>query len=155
MRRFRKRSEFAEFTWREPKRWQWRIKFFASICLLAFMVGLMLGQLIHGRPDGLARLQSIETLNDGLLLCFSRAVGVAELNEQGFYGLYVQGVKLEPATGSLQLDGHQVRWSLQPEQSRARLSLLSLPAISGHWQGSDQGCIRVHLRLVQGSDLPD
>lgn len=150
MRGFRKQSRDAEFTWREPKRWQWRIKFFASLCLFGFMVGLMLGQLIHGRPDGLARLKKLEQLDEGLLLCFSRAVGVAEVSEQGLYALYLQGVKLEPAAGSLLVQGHQVRWALQPEQSQARLSLVSLPALKGNWQGTEKGCIQLRVELAQG-----
>ncbi|MBS7326888.1 MAG: hypothetical protein KIG85_09795 [Thiopseudomonas sp.] len=149
MRRFRKQTESAEFTWREPPRLKWRIKYFASICLFAFMGGLILGTLLKDPPVKPQLLQA-RVQGDALQLCFSSLPKAVVMSQQGAYAMLF-AVEPSPAQqGVLHwANGQHARWHLQPRENGMQLGVVALQALEGSWSvnEADNRCVDVRVRL--------
>lgn len=110
---------------------------------------MIIGQQVNGRPDWRVRLTTLEPLPDGLQLCFSGTVGVAEVRGQGLYGLHIQGARGKDQAGALTLaEGQQVNWKLLAEEDRLQLSFVALQPVQGRWQVADERCVQVVLNVT-------
>lgn len=153
MRHVRKQTESAEFTWHKPPRLKWRIQFFASICLFAFMGGLMLGKLVRDEPVTPQLLQ-VAAEGAALQLCFSRLPRAGLVDGQGAYAMLLAVEPVAEQQGWLELpDGQRARWRLEPRQDGMQLGVVGLRAVRGEWSVvSGTQCIRIAIRMQPAAD---
>lgn len=121
-----------------------RRRFFASLVLIGFLVGLMLGRLDTPEP---VRLQRIEPTEDGLRLVFD---GEPEVRQQqdvdGAFALLL-AAEASGRSGELQLAGMPVRWRLQPGETGLLLHFVATRPLQGRWrlEGDRDQALRVAL----------
>lgn len=121
------------------------LKFLASLCLLGFLVGLMLGDVLK-KPQQPAtnQLLHLEEIQDGIRLCFNRLPEVRSGSEQGFYWLGFVSVQGKAATGGLNLPGQgRIKWQLEQRPEGLLLGFAALQPLQGSWQAGTSSCIDV------------
>ncbi len=129
---------------------QWRIKFFASLCLLAFLAGLMLGKLLKPDPAQPARLLQVDMLGPELDLCFSRLPKAAVIDEDGVFAMLFAVEQAEARQGILSLpEGDAASWRLTPRSDGMQLGIVSLQPLQGRWErvAGMKSCIRVSVSV--------
>lgn len=139
----------ADSTLPELPRRQLRLKFFASLCLVAFLLGLMLGDVFKTQPVRIHnQLIQITVQEQGLKLCFGAVPQVRSGQTQGMYWLSFEQVLGTPASGQLLLSDNEERvsWRVTPQQEGLQLGLVALQPLQGAWQQlEEQPCIAVQV----------
>lgn len=125
----------------------WRRKFFASICLFAFMAGLMLGAVFKPKPEKVPELLQVRTLESALELCFSRLPRAAVPESPGMFVMLLAVAETAEQRGSLRLAGGQrAGWRLESRPGGMQLGVVGLQPLHGSWgalAGSE--CIRIDI----------
>lgn len=144
----------ANSTWESLPRRQLLLKFFASIALIAFLVGMMLGRLVNPPvpPEFPNRVEQLQRYTDGLAVCLKRATQVQVNQQQGAYQLVFMSTSGSPAQGEIQLADQQViRWRVQPEAEAVRVVFAGVQPIVGQWypRSTDQHwCADIRIQLA-------
>lgn len=128
--------------------WRWRIKFFASVCLFAFMLGLMLGTLLKPDQAGQAQLLSVAAEGAELQLCFSQLPKAAVSNQDGAFVMLLAVAPVDAQEGTLVLAaGQTVSWRLAPRSDGMQLGVVGLEPVQGQWsQEPGSACIRIAVQ---------
>ena len=126
----------ANSIWESPPRRQWILKFFGSLMLLGFLVGLMLGRFFHpdAQPQFANRIVQLQTYADGLGVCLRRSAQVQAVDQQGAYQLLIMGARGQSAQGEIVLlSGELVRWRVEPQDAHVRVVFVGLKPVVGQW----------------------
>ena len=140
-----------------PRR-QLLLKFLASLMLLGFLVGLMLGQLQQPQETYIAknRVEQLIRYADGLRVCLHEPSLIQAASIQGSYQLLLTRTAGQPARGELTLANDQpVRWQLKPQNNAMQLSFVGLQPLVGQWQeqaSAEHWCIDIKLSLDASSE---
>lgn len=123
--------------WRRPL---W-IRFLASLALLGFLVGLMIGRL----TDSPARLLEVQPLEQGLALYFDHRPKLQEQWHEGTFSLLIDAWGV-PQKGQVRVQDALVNWRLNPlvqTQLKQQLSLgfVAVRPLQARWsqQEVEQG----------------
>ncbi len=134
---------------------QWRIKFFASLCLLGFMGGLMLGKVLRPEPS-LPHLLHIKPQGAALQLCFTQLPQAAVITETGAFVMLLAVEAVDEQTGRLILaEGESVSWQLTPRRDGMQLGVVGLQPLQAVWEKDtdNPGCILIQVRSAAGTVL--
>lgn len=133
------------------------MKFFASLVLLGFLLGLMIGRALEPErvPAPVNHVQQVQTYQDGLALCLARPAQVQATVAHGAYQLVFQNTVGQSAQGELFLaQGEPVRWRLVSQEREARLVFIGLQPVLGRWQPRStdtQWCVDIQISLLDPS----
>lgn len=117
----------------------------ASVALLAFLVGLMLGRLFDPAP---LRIEGAEPWSDGLLIDFNREPEVLVEHFDGALAYRFENSFGREREGRIQLQGNPVNWRIQRDGRDLLLILVAARPMGGEWRGGDEdGRWRVRLAL--------
>lgn len=145
-------------TWESPPRRQWIFKFFASLALLAFLVGMMLGRLFNPAavPQYRNSVVQVQSYANGLGVCLKRPAQVQISYQQGAYQLALLDVYGQAAQGEIMLAEQQpVRWYITPENGFVRVVLVGLQPLIGQWSprsSEQQWCADIQIGSVAASN---
>lgn len=145
-------------TWESPPRRQWIFKFFASLALLAFLVGMMLGRLFNPAavPQYRNSVVQVQSYANGLGVCLKRPAQVQISYQQGAYQLALLDVYGQAAQGEIMLAEQQpVRWYITPENGFVRVVLVGLQPLIGQWSprsSEQQWCADIQIGPVAASN---
>ena len=132
--------------------WKWRIKYFASLCLFAFMGGLILGKVFKSAPE-IPRLLHVKPLDSSLQLCFTRLPRVAVITEDGAFVMLLSVQPADEETGRLVLSGGDLAsWHLVPRNDGMQLGVIGLQPVRAGWEkdADSPGCILLHIEPETG-----
>ena len=137
-----------------PHREQWQIKFFASLALFGFLVGMMIGRVLEGpqQPEFSKRVAQIQSFANGLGVCLTSPVQVQARAEQGAYQLLLLNAWGQTAQGELSMAGENpVRWTLQSVDDTVQITFIGLRALDGQWRPrlTDEGYWCADIELSQ------
>lgn len=117
----------------------------ASLALLAFLLGSLLGRLFEPAP---LRIEGAEPLAAGLQVWFNREPQALEEHLQGALSYRFVDAYGRERQGRLDLGGTPVNWRIQREGRDLRLLLVATRPLGGEWRGADvDGRWRVRLTL--------
>lgn len=145
-------------TWESLPRRQLVLKFFASLVLLGFLVGMMLGRLFNPAvlPLYANQIVQLQTYADGLGVCLTRAAQVQASHQQGAYQLLLLDTRGQAAQDELILAKNAlVRWRLEPQENHINIVFIGLQALAGQWhqrRSDGHWCIDIQIRLAEGAD---
>ncbi|ERI53334.1 hypothetical protein EA796_18595 [Pseudomonas sp. AOB-7] len=122
-----------------------RWRFMASLALLAFLLGSMLGRLFEPAP---LRIEDAEPWAAGLQVWFNREPEALAEHVQGALSYRFVDAYGRERQGRLDLDGTPVNWRIQREGRDLRLMLVAARPLGGEWRGAEvDGRWRVRLTL--------
>lgn len=145
-------------TWESPPRRQWIFKFFASLALLAFLVGMMLGRLFNPAavPQYRNSVVQVQSYANGLGVCLKRAAQVQMSYQQGAYQLALLDAYAQAAQGEIMLAEQQlVRWYITPEDGFVRVVFVGLQPLRGQWSqrsSEQQWCADIQIESAVDSN---
>ena len=146
----------ADSTWELPPRRQWILKFLASLALLGFLVGLMIGRVVEPPPalQPYNRLLQLQSYADGLAVCFAQTITPQVRHEQGAYYLWFADTQGRNAQGEFVLPlGQLVQWQVESRDTGVQVVFVGLQALQGQWsvrQDQQQWC--TDIRISAASD---
>lgn len=144
----------ANSTWESPPRRQWILKFFGSLMLLGFLVGLMLGRFFHpaAQPQFANRIMQLQSYADGLGVCLRRSTQVQASDQQGAYQLLLMNARGQPAQGEIVLSGGElVRWRVEQQDAQVRVVFVGLKPVVGQWHQRTTDahwCADIHISVA-------
>lgn len=141
-----------------PRR-QLLLKFVASIILVGFLLGLMLGRIFAPQPlpQRSPSIVQLQTYADGLAVCLSQSAQIQEHNQQGIYQLVLLDTQGQSAQGEIILTGNKpVRWRVEPQDSSVRIVFIGLQPVFGHWRqriAEEHWCADIQISVSDHADL--
>lgn len=137
-----------------PRR-QLLLKFLASLILVGFLLGLMLGKVLHPTP-AVTKPNTVEQLlsySEGLSLCLQEPAQLQEITTQGMYQLLLINTVGRAARGELELARDQrITWRLEPHDGYMQIAFVGLKPILGQWYvrtTPEHWCVDVKIRSEQ------
>ncbi len=124
-------------TWEALPRRPLLLKFLASLVLFGFLLGLMLGQLLHPtKPiNDTNPVVQLLTYADGLGVCLKAPTQVQTAHTQGVYQLWFADSSGRDARGEIILaEGPRITWRLEQQASGLLVTFIGLQAVQGQWQ---------------------
>ena len=117
----------------------------ASLALLAFLLGMMLGRLFEPAP---LRIEAGEPWADGLQIWFNREPQALAEHSQGTLVYRFVNAYGRERHGRLDLGGTPVNWRIERDGRDLRLVLVATRPLGGQWRGAKvDGRWRVRLTL--------
>ncbi|MBU3059207.1 hypothetical protein [Pseudomonas indica] len=113
-----------------PRLW---LRFLASLALIGFLVGLMIGRLTQSEP---VVLQRVEERPAGLVLWFDHEPKVFVEHLDGAFALSVEAVARARA-GRVELAGKPVNWRLQSGDKGFLLRFVAARPLRGAWEAAE------------------
>lgn len=108
----------------------------ASLALLAFLVGVMLGRLFEPAP---LRIEGAEPWAGGLEIHFNREPEVFSEHFDGALIYRFVDAYGREREGRLDLGGGLVNWRIQRDGRDLRLILVAARPLGGEWRGAAEG----------------
>lgn len=145
-------------TWEALPRRPLLLKFIASLMLLGFLVGLMLGKLRQPQAPQIARntVEQLATYTDGLRVCLRTPASIQAGDIQGSYQVLLADTTGRAARGELTLaGGEKVVWQLQPQADATQVIFTGLQPLVGQWHvnaTAEPWCVDLQIKLAQTAE---
>jgi hypothetical protein len=126
-----------------PRPW---LRVIASLAVFAFLIGLMIGRLVHPDPQW---LRDVRVIDQGLELWFDEEPKPQVGEAEGVFLLRIESFGKE-GSGQLQVGGHRANWRIVRERRDLLLKVVAARPLQGTWRAQEaDGRWRLAISLTQ------